>query len=295
MKIHSKQYSIYSSLDKHNLSKKYNLDLVNEFKHIVDFVNNEFNSGTSNKDLSNDFQYVEFINYIPLEDFKLLVLDLYKIYLKEFPYGYIKSFIDEYFYEFISQIRIILKFINKYNFTLCKSQGEYDFYTYKSPDDFRMIVWKTKGQNDTHFYSLYLKALVFFLEIEVKTTHTKQLLANSETLLSDIDDATNQQQEQNPKHENIFSNNGFILFDHILKEYVKTKRGRKSDIHFFYWSMYNNDPQYIHQRPEPFKKWFFDNYNFEDLGKIKTYNNVDDPDRRKHYSNALDWFKQQTK
>jgi len=97
------------------------------------------------------------------------------------------------------------------------------------------------------------------------------------------------------KHENIFSNNGFILFDHILNEYVKTGRGRKSDIHFFYWSMYNNDPQYIHQRPEVFKKWFHKKYEPEELGKIKTYLQVENKDRRKHYSNALDWFKQQPK
>jgi hypothetical protein len=74
---------------------------------------------------------------------------------------------------------------------------------------------------------------------------------------------------QTPKHENIFCNNGFELFAHILKEYVKTDRGRLTDIHFFYWSMYNNNPQLIHQRPERFKEWFFENYN-EDLKFMKT-------------------------
>ena len=101
--------------------------------------------------------------------------------------------------------------------------------------------------------------------------------------------------KSNPKHENIFCNNGFELFNHILKEYVKPlgKRGRLSDIHFYYWSMYNHEPQLIHQRPERFKEWFFNNYNSEDLGKIKTYNEVENPNRKKHYSNALDWFKTQ--
>lgn len=98
------------------------------------------------------------------------------------------------------------------------------------------------------------------------------------------------------KHENIFSNNGFVLFEHILNEYVKPlgKRGRLSDIHFFYWSMFNNKPQLIHQRPERFKEWFSKNYDNEDLGKIKTYVQVQDSDRKKHYSNALDWFKTQS-
>lgn len=95
-----------------------------------------------------------------------------------------------------------------------------------------------------------------------------------------------------PKHEPIFSNNGFVLFNHILNEYVKTNRGRLSDIHFYYWSLYDNKPQFIHQRPERFKKWFFENYN-EDLGKIKTFKEVNIGDRPIHYSNALDWFKLQ--
>ena len=95
------------------------------------------------------------------------------------------------------------------------------------------------------------------------------------------------------KHENIFSNNGFILFEHILNQYVKPKpnRGRLSDIHFFYWSLYENKPQLIHQRPQRFKEWFFDNYDNEDLGKIKTFQQVANADRLKHYSNALEWFK----
>lgn len=98
------------------------------------------------------------------------------------------------------------------------------------------------------------------------------------------------------KHENVFSNNGFVLFEHILNEYVKPigKRGRLSDIHFFYWSMHNNKPQLIHQRPERFKKWFSETYNEEDLGKIKILGDVEDNDRKKHYSNALDWFKTQS-
>jgi hypothetical protein len=105
---------------------------------------------------------------------------------------------------------------------------------------------------------------------------------------------TEPKENTTPKHENIFCNNGFVLFDYILNEYVKTNIGRLSDIHFFYRSMYDNKPQFIHQRPERFKEWFFENYN-EDLGKIKTYNEVKNPDRQIHYSNALNWFKLQNK
>jgi hypothetical protein len=94
------------------------------------------------------------------------------------------------------------------------------------------------------------------------------------------------------KHGNIFNNNGFVLFEHILNQYVKVKRGRLSDMHYFYWSMFNDTNKFIHQRPEPFKEWFSKTY-IEDLGKIKTFKQVQNPDRDKHYSNALDWFKTQ--
>jgi hypothetical protein len=102
---------------------------------------------------------------------------------------------------------------------------------------------------------------------------------------------------ENPKYDNIFSNNGFILFDYILNNYVKPKdkRGRFSDIGFYYWKMYNSENQYIHQRPEAFKKWFFNNYDKEDIGRIKTLTNLKDTNRNIHYSTALDWFKTQNK
>jgi len=156
--------------------------------------------------------------------------------------------------------------------------------------------WNTEAQD---FIEIALKKKRdFLISLLLENNHKVVESYNPQSILpfdTVFINLNNPVKEQNPKHENIFSNNGFILFDHILNEYVETKIGRKSDISFYYRAMYNNDPQYIHQRPEPFKKWFFDNYNFEDLGKIKTYNNVDNPDRRKHYSNALDWFKQHTK
>lgn len=95
------------------------------------------------------------------------------------------------------------------------------------------------------------------------------------------------------KHENTFSNNGFILFEYLLDNHIrlKGKTGRFSDIADYYWKMYNSKTQYIHQRPEAFKKWFYKEYDKEDIGKIKTANNLKDSDRDKHYSDSLDWFK----
>jgi hypothetical protein len=90
----------------------------------------------------------------------------------------------------------------------------------------------------------------------------------------------------------IFSNNGFELFEYILNECVKPKEkiGRKSDLIYFYWEMYNSKPQYIHQRPAPFFEWYEEKYN-ETTGQLKTYDNVKTDQRIKDYSTALEWFK----
>ena len=97
-------------------------------------------------------------------------------------------------------------------------------------------------------------------------------------------------------HSEIFSNNGFELFEHILIEHVKPKdtKGRKSDLIYYYWEMYNSNPQYIHQRPATFFKWFDNNHN-ETTGQLKTYDNVKTTQRKKDYSTALEWFKSKNK
>jgi len=91
----------------------------------------------------------------------------------------------------------------------------------------------------------------------------------------------------------VFANNGFQLFEHILNEYVKSKdkRGRKSDLIYFYWEMYNSTPQYIHQKPEAFFTWFDREYS-ETSGQLKVYDNVKTDQRKKDYSTALEWFKE---
>jgi len=90
----------------------------------------------------------------------------------------------------------------------------------------------------------------------------------------------------------MFSNNGFELFNHILKEYVKPTKGRQSDLIYYHRKMFDNQPQYIHQRPTEFFNWFENNYD-EVIGQLKTLSQVQTPQRNKDFSNALDWFKQQ--
>lgn len=98
--------------------------------------------------------------------------------------------------------------------------------------------------------------------------------------------------ESDNTHSEVFANEGFILFSHIMTNYVKPvgTRGRLSDIGYFYWKLHNNEPQFIHQRPEFFKSWFYKIYK-EDLGKIKTLDNLKTIERERAFSTALDWLK----
>lgn len=91
----------------------------------------------------------------------------------------------------------------------------------------------------------------------------------------------------------VFCNNGFELFEHILNKYVSplNKRGRKSDLIFYYWALYYSKPQYIHKRPTQFFIWFEEKYN-EMPGQLKTYEDLKKKDSRvRDFSLALEWFK----
>lgn len=149
-----------------------------------------------------------------------------------------------------------------------------ELYTYAS---FELKVYKTYSKNAHKKYkNVFLEELEYWKK-ELEKQITKEDITQ--------------------RHENVFSNNGFILFNHILNNYVrpKDKRGRFSDIGFYYWKMYNSEIQYIHQKPEVFKKWFLDNYENEDIGKIKTLTNLKNASRNIHYTTALEWFKHQNK
>ncbi|SFN09403.1 hypothetical protein SAMN05421741_101100 [Paenimyroides ummariense] len=96
------------------------------------------------------------------------------------------------------------------------------------------------------------------------------------------------------QHNHIFANNGFKLFEYILENHIKAKEviGRYADISFYYWKLYNHEPQYIHQRPEVFRNWFCTLYS-DDFDKIKALNEVvgKKGDREKHFLTSLEWLK----
>ncbi len=105
-----------------------------------------------------------------------------------------------------------------------------------------------------------------------------------------INQLINKHTNINTKHDNVFANNGFILFEHILTEYVAKNRGRQSDISYYYHRMFND--KYIHQKPFSFSRWYSDIYD-KDISKLKTLEQVKNQNRYNNYSTALAWFKHQ--
>jgi len=118
---------------------------------------------------------------------------------------------------------------------------------------------------------------------------------NKVNSLPKIEDVSNKTLATNAnQYSEIFSNNGFELFNYILEKQIKQKgkRGRYADLSFYYWSLFNSEEKYIHQRPEVFKNWFCEKHT-DSFEKIKTFNEVNDSNsnRKKHYQTSLDWFK----
>lgn len=106
----------------------------------------------------------------------------------------------------------------------------------------------------------------------------------------DVDKFNGNNYSVTESHQHIFCNNGFALFEYILNNHISENRGRCNDVSFFYWKMYLNKPQYIHQKPEVFNNWFTEKYN-GNFAKIRPFNEVDTIKRNKLYAKSLDWFK----
>jgi hypothetical protein len=121
-----------------------------------------------------------------------------------------------------------------------------------------------------------------------KTSLTENLdLSNTSTIENNITII-------NEPSGEMFSNNGFVLFEYILNEYIKPKniKGRYEDLSYYYRRLFED--KFIHQRPESFRLWFNEKYE-EEFTKIKTKPQTTSSQRKKNYSSALDWFKPQNK
>ena len=149
--------------------------------------------------------------------------------------------------------------------------NEIQFYCLKNNIDFESICENANFKNPTfHFHS---------------------------SLFSDFKENQNKEEveeevESADRHENIFSNNGFEFFEHLLKNNhirLKGTRGHDSDVSFFYRVMFKD--KYIHAKSEEFRTW----YNIEytcNITKITSKNGGDaHRNRDKVYEKQIAIFK----
>lgn len=185
-----------------------------------------------------------------------------------------------------NEIRLINEFINPF------INGQKTELEQQGIQDFNSLMIK--------IYLVSYNKIIEFLENKKLELETASGTIFSKKTLSENFDLSNTSTIENnitiinePSGE-MFSNNGFELFEHILNEYVKPKntQGRYEDLSYYYRCLFED--KFIHQRPETFRLWFIKKYD-EEFTKIKTKLQANSPQRKKDYSSALDWFNPQNK
>jgi hypothetical protein len=179
-------YSIFSHLE--NRYPDYdelneNIEIVIPFKKEVSFLR------------ENRINYCRLLNYIPLDIFKDTVVSLFDIYLKEYQYGTIEKFINNFFGMFIFECKEVLdvlergklKFIND-------SEDDFYFYYYGEAHNLETVCWSKEYKD--YYYETYLIRLLEFLNMEIfeyyKNSKIPQVVNTQNiTLLKDITDETN--------------------------------------------------------------------------------------------------------
>ena len=227
-------------------------------------------------------------NYYELSDnFKNKTLGEYKSDYPNFLEYYLKLNEDNDEINFItSEIRLISEYIKPF------VNGQKSELEQQGFEDINRLMIKN--------YLVSYNKIISFLENKKSELETASNTLFSKTTtpenlnLSNTSKIENNITIINEPHGEMFSNNGFKLFEYILNDYVKPKNtiGRYEDLSYYYRCLFED--KFIHQKPEPFKLWFIKTYD-EEFTKIKTKLQATSPQRKKDYSSALDWFNPQNK
>jgi len=95
------------------------------------------------------------------------------------------------------------------------------------------------------------------------------------------------------KHTHIFSNDGFRLFEYLLKEHTPAKRGRTMTIHYYYHQLKKR--KYLLVKHQPFLDWFNTTYQEKEEPIYDTKREADTKNTfrtDKHFTGLLELFKQ---
>jgi hypothetical protein len=295
-------YIEYQSFLKERLAELEKLEISKEIINILKVLKNKSNALMIYDTNSN-------IDTILNSDANISKSEILNLFSKDYLQGFFKR-IDEIFYliyKLVLKLKIcfdetdietnkltnrLLKFkkgifntLETSLESLIKSDHERLLFEYLNITNKLETELKIEGKNISDLFKLFYERLQY-IKLNPKPQQPEADTSTVEKNIIIIKE----------KNSEMFSNNGFELFEHILNEHVKPKdtKGRKSDLIYYYWEMFTNTPQYIHQRPAPFFNWFENEYN-EITGQLKTYDNVKTEQRKKDYSTALDWFKSKNK
>jgi len=185
-----------------------------------------------------------------------------------------------------NEIRLINEFIKPY---ICGQKTELEQQGIQDVNSLMIKIYLVS----------YNKIILFLKNKKLELETTSDNIFNKTTIPENLDLSNSSTIENNitiinEPHGEMFSNNGFKLFEYILNDYVKPKNtiGRYEDLSYYYRCLFED--KFIHQKPEPFKLWFIKTYD-EEFTKIKTKLQATSPQRKKDYSSALDWFNPQNK
>jgi hypothetical protein len=172
-------FSIYSNIDRYHLDEKLSLDIIDSLKKVVKEIDYYAENGGLEKQKYNEFHYVEYLNYIPLETITDIILNQFKTYIKNIPFSNLSLYIKEYYNTFIYECEELLQFIEKGKLTWWDTQENFDFYTY-SPSiyEYKIIVWQGQTTKDLHFYELYLKSVIQLLNHDIIECHNNAQIEN---------------------------------------------------------------------------------------------------------------------
>jgi len=175
------EYSLFSIIKREDIFSLFKrLNVVLKSKFLFRFLKIDINEKIVHRDESyKDLNKLIYVNYVPIDSFKLIVKDLYKLYRIDYPHGSIDNFVEYKFGSFIYEITLFSKLLQE---EFCDDWYQKDnthFYRYKNEDPyfgFGFFLWEPQSTDDVHFYIGYLEEILNFLNAEISSFLTNKYI-----------------------------------------------------------------------------------------------------------------------
>lgn len=194
---------------------------------------------------------------------------------------------EELFHNYPGQIDAILKDLNQY-LKLLSEEGLEEKLRMIDGGLENEIIYLENLQD--HVLTLDNFKLFYGNEGDVMIARLQRLLNSkvSKKELLSLQDEIRRNIEVENAFSDIFTPNGFRLFDYLMQNHLSTGIGRLSDVAFFYRMMNEREMvPLIHAKQTPFKLFVNKKYSgFEPDWKFKSWNVVNTEKRRQAYSTA---------